>query len=397
MGKKRELSKTSFIYIDSSPNRNGTRQTHGGNYKICINTGGIVKMKQMNERNTKTEILGAYNKALVKIKELEGQKLDPSSELAYKKQTELAEAVEQVAEVSIESRILALKKDTGAILDSLSNNITEQYAVYTNVKEIVKQQQQKLQELFGIEAEAFSLVALINAKREAQDKFDIEFQEKKSKAEAELAEIIATAKETRALLQKEEAEYQAELEKTRKRDEEQFTYEFNRKKKQEEDKLQDTLEQKRRQFNEEVKTADLALQDRDKALKEREAELVKREDNTEALEQKVEELSSRAEEIRQTVTAEVTQRLTSDFSREKSYLDKEAKQQQQILESKIEMLEKALQNANGTISDLSSKLDGAYKEIKDMATKTVDSSSDRKVAESLSIMLRDANKGNSLR
>ena len=254
------------------------------------------ELPKVTERDTKATILGAYNKALAKIQQLESGKMNPAALLEAKEVAAVVKTVEGVSsEGSIEGQIVGLKKNMADILDNLSNGIAEQLDTYNKVKKAIEVQEEKLQELFGIEAEAFALVALVNSKEELEAEYDEKMKAKKLEAEAELNAIIKAGQEQRLTIQKELKEQREELEKERKREYEEYIYKFNREKREREDALTDELNAKRKTFEEEVKAVRASLDEEGKELNKREDAIEERESKVDELEATIAQLKDNRE------------------------------------------------------------------------------------------------------
>lgn len=340
-------------------------------------------MAEVTMKNTKEQIFAALQEAQKQLQALKAQKFDPQAAVTQKKTADLLENVANLTPGGIEETVTSMKKSLNGVLDFLTNNTIEQLKQYNDVKEAIKVQEAKLKELLDIEAEALSLVAIVNAKQELANKFDADFAVKKAEAEKVLADIQQQAKEAREALAKQVAEEKARIEKERQREQEEYEYNFNRRKQQANDALADELNAKRKTFAMEVEQTRAVLQEKEEELDKREEAISKREEKMEELEAKVAEIPSLIESAKRDTTAEVTARLTQEFEREKAFLKKEHEFQISNLENKIKLLEEALDKANAANADMAKKLDAAYTEIKDMAVKSVQASGDSKVVESL--------------
>jgi len=345
-------------------------------------------LPQVTERDTKATILDAHKKALAKIEQLESGKMNPTAILEAKETAAVIKAVEEVAtESTIEEQIAWLKKNMGNVLDSLTNGIAEQLDTYNKVKKAIKVQEDKLGELFDIEAEALNLVALVNSKQELEAEYDAKFTARKLAAEAELAEIIKAGQEQRSLIQKQISEQRTELEKERKREQENYDYEFNRKKREREDSLADELNEKRKAFDAGVQEVRNALDVEGKELNAREDAIEKREAHVNELEATIEELKANTDKAVSQAKHATESKLKAEFEREKEYLAKDAKHAEEVLQNQVDMLHSNLVTANEKNKELEAKLEKAYAEIRELANKTVDNAGDKKVVSQLERML----------
>ena len=76
-------------------------------------------------------------------------------------------------------------------------------------------------------------------------------------------------------------------------------------------------------------------------------------------------------------------KLKAEFEREKEYLAKDAKHTEEVLQNQVDMLHGNLIAANEKNKELEAKLEKAYAEIRELASKTVDNAGDKKVVNQL--------------
>lgn len=324
--------------------------------------------------NTKQEIYDAYQKLLVQVKEQQGAKLDPVAEVAAKKAGETLAKAEQTASLSVEDQITSLQKNITATLASLSTGFAEEIAAFKNVQEAIELKQKELKELFDIEAELFTLAALVNTNQEIKGQFEAKMAQEREVAEAALAEInkqIAEAKETYAAEVKAE---KAKIAQDRARDKEEYDYNFKRTKQQKHDELADELAAKEKEFNAGLQQMTDQINARLKEAEAREAAVAVREEKMAELEEKVAAFPQREAQIREEVTASVKKAEQTSNAIAQNYIKKDYEGQKAILENKIELLEGAVKAEQVKSAELASKLDEAYRKIQEMALASVDSS-----------------------
>lgn len=350
-------------------------------------------MTEITKKSTKDEIFTAYQRALQTIQELEENKSNPFNVMIEKNESKIVAKADQLSEEQVlEIQIHDLQKSFSLILNDLSLKLSDKFTEYNDVKEAIQIQEKKLKELFDIEKEAFSLVALVNAKKEIEQNYDIAFGEKKTKAEKELQDIIEQAKLLRENLLRELKEQKELVMKERKREEDEYAYEFNRKKQKAQDELDDLLIDQRRKFNDEVVKVKTELDSKEQFLNEKESILVKREGMINSLEEQISKFPEKEAQIKKETEGKIKGILTTEFEREKNFIKKEAEHEQKILQSQIDMLKEQLDKANAQNLEMSKKLDFAYNEIKEIATRTIDSTSDKRVVENLQRVISESKK-----
>ena len=98
-----------------------------------------------------------------------------------------------------------------------------------------------------------------------------------------------------------------------------------------------------------------------------------------SLEVKVENIPNLVASERESAIAATTEALQLEYTHQSALADMQYKNTVTRLEDKVAFLEKELDSSNADISSLQSKLDKAYSEIRDLATKTVESASGVKI------------------
>lgn len=350
---------------------------------------------EMNAKysDTKDVIWKAYKKVREALEGKAGSVSNPKADLEAKRKNEIVGKVDKLDSVEgIEISIGSLKRAIGSSLDAISADLVTNIKDFQDVQEAIKVQKAKLKELFDIEEEAYALIALVNTKEQLAADYDASMEAKKKELEAVLSDLKDKISQTREDMSKAIKETQAQADLENKRKQEEWEYEFARTTKQKEDELQDRLHESQKTFNREVDSTRKALAVEREELQKTAQELEAKQDYVTGLENKVVTLEENtelkvAEAIHNTET-----KLTNEFNRDKEFLVKGAKQEQAILEAKVEGLESQLADAKVKESDLTAKLEKAYNEIREMAKSVAENSGDRKVNESLKNVISEMNK-----
>jgi hypothetical protein len=304
--------------------------------------------QEITLKNTKQEILDALNKALKRAEAFEKGRLDPQRD--EKERTE--------------------KRAVASARESVEKNIfsKELNEKYTDLQTAITAEETRLQELYGVGRELQKLALAIEAGKERIAEIERERTEKETAAQESTSRLRADYAQRNAELQ---AEYektvkQQKTERTREADE----YQYN---------LARTRERETNQWED------------DKAA--REAELKKRETQTAELlaaaESKaayVQSLEAQVADIQNLLAAEkeaavgaVTEKLNTEHAHQSALAELERKGAVSRLEDKAAYLEKELDASAKTNKQLQDKLDKAYSEMRDLATKTVESAGGVKI------------------
>ena len=308
----------------------------------------------VNIKSTKSTIFAAYQAALQKIKQTNENSMNVSK---TKKEAEKNNAISGAeTALSIDSIEILIRQ-----VESFSSALTQELGLYENIKKAIEAKQEDLEELFGIEKTAESLSAIVDANAAMVSKFN---EDKKKRIE----ELEALVRTTDLDIKAKKEEYVAELEKRIKEDE----YAFSRSKMIRENDLEDSLNEKKKEAFNAIAEKHEELKIRIKDIQNREAMLLAKEQEVDNLRKEVDAIP---EKIASAVKAEVGKEkaiLNSAFEKEKQYITSTLTTETKVIASKAAELQKVVDSQVNTITELQSKLDSAYKEIKEMAVKTVE-------------------------
>lgn len=319
-------------------------------------------MSKVTEKNTKAQILDAYEQAMKTIAELKAGKTTTAEVVKAKEIKAVKEAAQQIVNMNILEPSIVAK--------------------YNNLLETIKMLEAEIEELYGIKKEADTLEALINAYKDDERRFKIAKEERLTKANEEYEEKVAANNKKVAelkadydkLLVELKAKYQEEktkLEKERAREKEEYTYNLNRERAIENDKWED-----------EKATREKELTNRENAVAERELEVTTKD---KALEEAVCEIESlKAEKVSEYNRGfeEGKAKAKKEADTSKVFSDKAHKAELDRKDDKIAALESSLSEARNTNMSLQAKLDEAYARIQSMAIEAAKNSGIRMVESS---------------
>lgn len=314
---------------------------------------------EVTMKSTKQEIMDAYLDAKKKLDSLSEMSYDPASDEKVRAAEEKLRAAEEICKKGI-----------------LSAEITEKYNA---LKESITEMETRLKTLHGIEVEANSMVALINAhkikEQELKDKYnamDTELMNNYRKTESNLMDAINELESKKELALKqikdESKELKAQVDKERRNENEEYHYELRRSRKIEMDK-----------WNDEKEAREKELSAREEAVAEREEKVTKSEKYIAELEAKVEAIPDQLA----AATEEGIKKGTADANKSNAFevraINTKNEYEQKSLRESIERLKNELDVANSKNADLQSKLDIAYGQMRELASETVKSAGGVKI------------------
>ena len=316
-------------------------------------------MSQVTLKSTKNEIFEAYNAMKAKLDAMDAMKDDPMAQVTKAEKERVANSAAKIAGENI-----------------LNSDIVNSY---NDLQKDIEEKKKTLKELYNIEAEANSMVAMINAHKEKEvelkakyeamkAELDAEIAEKKAVMRAEIDELIKLRNEELATRRKENEDLKKAIAVERQREEEEYNYDLKRKRKQETDK-----------WNDEKAVKEKVLADRESSVLARETEVSEKEEYIVALEKKVSEIPTLVEVAREEGMKKGKADADKSHAFETRSIETKNSYEQKALQDKITRLEKDLQDAKEANEIMQDKLDAAYSQMKELASETVKSSGGVKI------------------
>lgn len=315
--------------------------------------------KNVSEKNTKAQILDAYQEVIQELNALKESKKTTADVVKEKKVVETKKAAKEVVDLGI-----------------LNDDVVAKYNALIATKEMLEKE---IEELYGIKAEVNSLEALINTRKDMENdlvekyaKKEKDLEEQYNDKAEELANNINLARmaNTKELADLKESfkEAKANLEKERKREEEEYNYDLERKRAKENDEWEDTKAQREKE-----------LKDKENAVVLREQEAEKAIANKETLEKEIEILNNKVEEVRIAAFEEGKAKAKKEADTAKVFSDRAHKSELERKDDRIATLEAALEESKKAHDADKTKLDAAYTRIQEMAIEAAKNSGVRMV------------------
>lgn len=316
-------------------------------------------MSKITMKSTKQEIMEAYEEAMKKIAETEAGKDDPVAADKAENDKKIIESAQMIVEDNILNPVIIER--------------------YENLKTAIEMKNKELQELYGIETKANSLVAMINAYKdkeiELKDKYnartkelDDEFTKKELILKEEIASLEKSKEDLINKIQNESNELTKSLNKKHKREEEEYEYNLKRSRKVENDRWED-----------EKAAREKELTEREAAVKADEAELADRTSYIEELEKKVEEIPVLIQDAKDKALAEGKAKADKSNAFEVRALKQQSEYDIKLLEDRVERVAADNEQLKKEKADLQTKLDDAYAQMRELAAETVKSTGGVKI------------------
>lgn len=313
----------------------------------------------INSKSTKTEILEAYMSMKEKLDTLESMKDDPMKTLAKGEAARVANSAKSIIEKDI-----------------LNPEIVQSYM---DLQKEIENKKETLKQLFAIEAEANSMVAIINANKEKEVELKNRYNEKSAELEAEFSskkeklneEIILLEERRKEALKNIETDNQTYMEKVmidREREEEEYIYNLKRNRKKENDAWEDQKVAREK-----------ILTDREVAVLARETAMDEKEEYVASLERKVSEISTLVDLAREEGMKKGKADAEKSHAFETRTINTKNEYEQNALKDKVARLEADLEKEREAKEIIQDKLDSAYAQMRELASETVKSTGGVKI------------------
>lgn len=305
-------------------------------------------MEEISMKNTKAEIMEALNKAQERAERAEKARLNPEKIEKQKTEARVIESAKKSVEQNIFSRELIEK--------------------FNDLQAAIAIEQERLQELYGVGREVQKLALTVEAAKDKLAELEAEKAAKETTARESLERLRAEYAQKNAEMQ---ADYDAKakamkLERTR--EEEEYKYNLTR-----------TRERENNAWEDEKATRLAELVRRETQANELLQEANSKAEHIRALEEQVEGIPARLQAERDAAIAATTEALGREHAHQAALAQMERKNDVSRLEDKVTYLTKELDGANKSLAALQGKLDKAYSEMRELATKTVESASGVKI------------------
>lgn len=307
-----------------------------------------MKKEEITLKNTKAEILEALNESLRREEEMSKIKYEPEKEESKQK---VKKAIEET-KVNVEQKIF-------------SNELIEKFE---KLELSIQEEEKKLKDLYGIENELNNLVLVVNAGKDYMAKLE---NTKEQKTEEINMQIEKLEKDFNAKTKELENDYNLkseELKKQRERENEEYNYKLKREREISNNNWEDEKTKRENLISEKEVETEKLLEDAKQNAK-----------HIEELENKVNEIPDLLEKEYNKGKAETEEKIKIDNKYETELLKKDFQNVIDRQKDKIDSLNENIEKLNAEKKSLQEKLDKAYLQIKELATKTVESTGGVKI------------------
>ena len=364
--------------------------------------------KKPNQRNTKAEILDAFNDLLKQKKELESQLKEANKQPRFVATSgqSIADKSEKLAEIpnftqtnnsknevlpmaapslianqpqsvgDILKVLIHLQDNFGGAVSNLSEKLTQEAIALETIQSNVSEQEEQLTNLYELDVENTDVDQLIQDYQDSEKTFDEEFDTRQGELDEELINAQDEWNKEQETYQQMIKERDENTSKTRQREAEEYLYDLQLDRK----LSTETYDQDRKQLYQELEELE-ELQskewaEREEAIAAREKEFSELETKAESLEAELEAAIKKAKEEGKGI-AHHQAKVKSDL-REKEVLGLK-----RSYELRLDFLEDTIQDQDDRIASLSKQLDAALKQVQDLAVKAIEGAAESSSFEAL--------------
>jgi predicted amino acid-binding ACT domain protein len=348
-----------------------------------------MAIKRLSEKNTKSEILSAFEELLQEKQSLEAQIAQKAAMQSVTAKTQngngngttngtaiaLAEpppkavpTTQQKMETIIGS-LTQLQLGFGAAVSDLSEKLVQEAIQLQAIRAAVTDEMLQLEALHSLEFNDESLETLLNNYDASAKAFNQELTQKQE----EVAQAIAEARKT---WQKEQEDYRRQLKernedfhKTRQRDQKEYSYDLTLDRKLLNEAYAIDQKQLYQELAELQQIQEKQWAERETAIATREAEFADLKTKVEAIPKELEAAIKRAKEEGKGIATHQA-KIKADL------LAKEIEGATCTYDLRIESLQDTIQSQSGQLQALSRQLEAALKQVQDLAVKAIESATE---------------------
>jgi len=323
----------------------------------------------VTSKNTKNEILSAYNEMLETIK---NQK-QPVKQEEIKKEEEknIVKSATKNSVDSIVREMAELKIKISKSFDELEDKLVTEYKKLTELQQAIDIEKKSLEEIHEIKVQADSLTALILAQKEERAAFELEITEQSQALEKEIAEKKAQWQKEQTDFDLAKKENDIQLKKERQRETEEYNYNLKLTRKKEEDAYAANKAIIEKELAEKQAETEKALADRETALSGKENEYAE-------LKAKVDAFPAELEKELANTKKSVTETMQLKYTHESTLNTAEIEGERKLTKQTIDSLEAKIKEQDARIRELTQKTNEAGVQVQSIALKALEGTSSQR-------------------
>lgn len=306
----------------------------------------------------------------------------PEEKLQARADQEAISAAEAISTEGVVKSIADLKASVSKTLTQLADRLEEEVGKYAQIQRAVAVKNAELQDIYGIQRSAATLLAMIEAQERKHEQMERTLGEQKEQLQREIADLRAQWENEQQQHEAQEKERDAGEQKRRQREQDEYRYTFAREQKQARDGFADEMAKAQKELAARKTQAEQSVKDREEALAAREQEL-------QSLRQRVQQFPSDLEAAVTKAVTEARQRMEQDAKGRQELLEKGFAGEKNVLAARVAALEQTVKEQTGRASSLQQQAEKAYQQVQEIAVRAIEGSAQAKQLASLQQLLTD--------
>jgi hypothetical protein len=322
--------------------------------------------EEVSNKNTKNEILDAYNDLLKKMKET--KKLNKQEEKAREDKNEVVAVASKQTTSEIIKKLADLKLSLVNSLEELEEKLLAEQKKLTTLQQAIDIQTKEIADIYEIKVNADTLAVLLMTQKEKSIRFENEMKEKQLTLEQEITQKKLAWKKEQEELEIERQEYEEQIKKLRKREEDSYQYNRDLTRRKE----RDLYDNEKQSLEKELIERRVALE---KDFETREAKIIEQEEEFKKL---IDQSKKFPEELEQAILStenRITEKLKFKFDYETQLTQKEIEGERKLYQQMITALEAKVTHLEAQVKLLSDKANQANLQVQDIAVKAIEGAS----------------------
>lgn len=325
-------------------------------------------MNQAVAKDSKEQILAAFNKLFAQYKNTESKVATKEEEAEKDKNQELLETVSNYTVDNIVNGVASLQLDFGAIVTELSQKLEEESTKLNDLRRAIVVESEYLEQLRKVRLVADALYILRQEHQEKMEVLASETSQEQEAVEKAMAQVRkAWLKEQEDFTEK-TTEEQELLIKSRQQEADKYEYEIVRDRKIEMDEYEEVKRQQERELAEEDSEKEKGWQEREKYLTDNQAEFAENEQKVEGFEEELKQAYGKAKD-------EAIKEATKEANVKANLIEKEWEAAKQGYELKVESLQRSIERQTEQINELTAQLQAATNQAQQLAMRAFQGSS----------------------
>ena len=329
-----------------------------------------------NEKNTKTEILKAYDELMLKV--TQQKKEEPRQLQEETKKQEIVRSAGSMSYESIVKGFASLKLELASTLEKLEEKLSSEFKHFEELQHAVTIEKENIHNLYQITANADSLAALLMAQKVKREEFESDLSSKRTSFEQQLEndklQLDAEMQQKREQWKKEKAlaELQVKedadaLKKKRERDEEEYSYNLQLLRKKDSDSYQERKLKLDKELADKKTAFDADISARETKVQEAETELKMLREKSETFPIEIDKAVKQAERV-------LAEKMQTQYKFETELATRQNEGEIKLFEQTIQTLQSKIKDLDVIIRELTTKANTAEASVKDIAIKAIESS-----------------------